>query len=219
MHTPVSSLSTTPIGFSPYNLFSESDPSLVFALPGSTEYESFSQHIKNVFQKTYGAKIEVNYPLLMGFMDEEENPLVALGIRRAINSVPLFLEQYLDYPAESCLQTVTGQPVLRHTIVEVGNLASTGKGDILNLLKCLSFYLDQEGVSHLLLTGTSLLKRYINSLGLYPHILAEALPSRLAQDAAQWGTYYETKPKVLAGSVSAFRAGLESHSRTKRECK
>ena len=219
MHTTNFPFIVTNTNYLPEVILNQPLRSLVLASSGSAEYESLALHITSVFQKSYGARIEVNYPLLMGFVDAEENPLVALGIRRTMNDSKLFVEHYLDQPAESCLQAITQQPVMRHTIAEVGNLASSGKGNIFHLLYSLSCYLEQEGISHLLFTGTSLLKRYINSLGLYPHILAEADPVRLGQDATVWGSYYDTRPKVMAGSVSAFRAGLEVHCRnSKRGC-
>ena len=201
-------------GHTAYTIRCKPQPSLMLALPDSAEYASLSRHIVNVYKKTYNADIQVAYPLLMGFVDAQRNPLAALGIRCAIDESPLFLERYLDQPAEFCLQTITGQPISRYTIAEAGNLASSGKSDILMLLYGLACHLDQEGISHILFTGTSLLKRYLHSLGLYPHVLGEADPARLGADAKGWGTYYATRPKVMAGSIPAFRAGLEHYFRS-----
>ena len=196
-----------------YTIGAKPQPSLTLAWRGDDGYESLVRHIASVYRKTYGADIEVAYPLLMGFVDALKRPQAALGIRCAVDESPLFLEQYLDQPAEICLEVLTGQPLSRLTIAEAGNMASTGKGDILMLLYGLACYLEQEGMSHILFTGTALLKRYLNSLGLYPHVLAEANPARLWANAERWGTYYATRPKVMAGSVPAFRAGLENYFR------
>jgi hypothetical protein len=195
----------------PYTICEKSQPSLTLAYPGSDEYEALSRHITTVYDKTYGANIYVTYPLLLGFVDARKNPLAALGIRCAVEESPLFLEHYLDQPAESCLHAITGEHISRHTIAEAGNLASSGNGDILMLLYGLACHLDQEGMSVILFTGTSLLKRYLHSLGLYPHVLAEPDSTRLGANAARWGSYYDTRPKVMAGSVQGFRKGLESY--------
>jgi len=162
-------------------------------------------HIVAVYRAAYGADVEVTYPLLMGFMDAGRKPLAALGIRCTDEESPLFLERYLDHPAERYVQAP------RYAIAEAGNLASAGKSDILMLLYGLACHLEQEGMEYILFTGTSLLKRYLNTLTLYPQVLAEADPARLGKNAARWGTYYATRPKVMAGSVPAFRAGLESY--------
>ena len=184
---------------------------LVFAGRGDVGYRVFARHIAGIFQQNYGAKIAVNYPLLMGFVDDSNEPIAALGIRYAIVESPLFLERYLDNPAEIILQNITGKQISRCTIAEAGNLASSGNGDILRLLYALACHLETVGMEYILFTGTSLLRRYLNSLGLYPHILAEAKAERAGENAANWGTYYDTRPKVMAGNVNEFRKGLEAY--------
>ena len=196
-----------------YTICLKPQPSLTLVWRGSENYELIARHIAGIYQRTYGADIEVTYPLLIGFVDANANPVAALGVRCAVDESPLFLERYLNQTAEVCLQSITGKRVSRLTIAEVGNMASTGKGDILMLLYGLACHLDCEGMSHILFTGTTLLQRYLHSLGLYPHVLAEADPTRLGTNAKNWGTYYATRPKVMAGSVPAFRAGLENYFR------
>lgn len=193
--------------------YQEKRSAIMLALPGSTQYEALSRYIVGIFHNTYGANIEVTYPLLMGLVDAEQNPLAALGVRSARQHSPLFLEKYLDQPVENYLQATTGSLVSRLTIAEAGNLSSSGKGIISMLLYALACHLDQEGMSHVLFTGTSLLKRYLNNIGLFPDILAEADPAKLGAGAALWGSYYETRPKVMAGNVKSFRIGLESYFR------
>ena len=178
---------------------------------GDEGYEQFSRHIAKVFKQNYGAKITVAYPLLMGFVDCNNEPISAIGIRYAIMESPLFLERYLDEPAEIILQNITGKKISRRDIAEAGNLASSGNGDILRLLYALACHLEGVGMEYILFTGTSLLRRYLNSLGLYPHILAEAKAERAGENAANWGTYYDTRPKVMAGNVNEFRTGLEAY--------
>lgn len=184
---------------------------------GSAGYEIMAQHIEEIFKKHYDAEITVSYPRLIGLVDDADNVKAALGVRRAFHHKPLFLENYLELPAEKHLSTLTGQDVQRHAIAEAGNLASTGKNGIIRLLYALACHLDQEGVEYIIFTGTSLLRRYLHGLGMYPLVLAEANPEKLGDNAACWGSYYDTRPKVMAGSVRTFRTGLECHLYNKEQ--
>lgn len=197
--------------YADYALCKRLQPLMKLALCGEGDYTAIAAHIKAVFHRTYGADVEVTYPLLMGLMDEENNPQAALGIRCGADEQPLFLEQYLDAPVEHCVVDVMGRPVMRDKIAEAGNLASAGRSDLLSLLYGLACYLDHKEVEIILFTGTSFLKQYLNRLDLYPHELAHADPAKLGEDAVNWGSYYTTNPKVMAGSVAKFRQGLEAY--------
>ena len=187
-------------------------PSLATALPGTATYRTLSQHIVSVFQEAYSAAVEVRYPSLIGVLDETARPSAALGVRRAAEGGSLFLERYLDQPAEVCLEKITGQRVSRSALAEVGNLASVGVNDISRLFYTLACRFEDEGIAYVLCTGTSLLRRGFNRMGLYSYVLADADPARLNGEASRWGTYYATGPKVLAGNVSDFRQKLELYN-------
>ncbi|MBI1276137.1 hypothetical protein GC177_09230 [bacterium] len=207
----VSPLANQP-GKRPFSLnCSKAHPSIILATPGSDGYTAMAEYIRAVYRKTYQADIDVTYPWLMGLMQDGTRLLSALGIRYASEHGRLFLEQYLPSSAEEHIREATGELPLRQGIAEAGNLASAGKGDVMMLLYGLACHLEQEGMSFILFTGTALLRRYLNSLGLFPYVLAPADPARLGPDAARWGTYYDTKPYVMAGSVLTFRKGLEDY--------
>ena len=180
----------------------KSEPTLLLAVSGSHEYEVFSSYIINVFRETYSAEIHVTYPLLMGLVDAEGQPLAALGIRHAAGGQRLFLENYLGQSVESYLRLANGQCVERENIAEVGNLASSGKANILLLLYSMTCFLNHKEISHILYTGTSALNRYLRNLGLNPSELTDADPALLGADAGKWGTYYATHPKVMVGCVA-----------------
>ena len=156
------------------------------------EVEEF---IKNIYAVSYGARIEVHYPILMSVRDEAGKLLAATGFRPA-GLEPLFLEQYLDVPVETLLNAP------RAGIVEIGNLASDGGGASLYLFAALAAYLNHNGYTQAVVTGTNFLERRFKQMGLTPQRHTKADPSLLLKDGEDWGTYYETQPHVLSGSIA-----------------
>lgn len=171
-------------------------PCVISIMPAFTdERRKVEDFIIDVYNRSYGAKIGVHYPILMSVRDEQNNILAALGFRYA-DHAPLFLEQYLSQPVEKILKTA------RHDIVEIGNLASAGGGASLFLFAALSAYLKHRGTRYAVITGTSFIEKRLRSLGLRPRRLASADPACLLQKDEDWGTYYDTAPHVLAGNIN-----------------
>ncbi|NCC23009.1 MAG: hypothetical protein EOM26_11210 [Alphaproteobacteria bacterium] len=167
--------------------------------PGRAEVERF---IEDVYAQSYGAKITVSYPTLMSVHDETGAILAAVGFRYAARE-SLFLEHYTGAPVEELLQS------RRERIVEIGNLASAGGGASIFLFAALASYLHNNGIEYATATGTGFLHRYFRQLGLAPKKLCEAELAAVARDGQDWGTYYDTKPRVLAGSVDKGVRRLE----------
>lgn len=160
----------------------------------TVERDRVEQFIKGIYQQKYHATISVNYPVLMSVRNDNNEILAAVGFRFAKQQT-LFLEQYLDRPVEACL------PSQRSEIVEIGNLASAGKGASIFLFAALASYLDFHGISYAVITGTNYLHHYFDKIGLNPVQLAEADISFLTEGHEDWGSYYDQKPRVLAGNV------------------
>lgn len=160
----------------------------------TAERDRVEHFIKDVYRQKYRAEISVNYPVLMSVRNESDEILAAVGFRFA-EQQPLFLEQYLDNPVEAYL------PSQRNEIVEIGNLASAGKGASIFLFAALASYLDFYGISYAVITGTNYLHQYFDKIGLNPVQLAEADISFLTERQEDWGSYYDQKPRVLAGNV------------------
>lgn len=156
--------------------------------------------IKQVFRQTYAATIEVHYPQLISISNHEGTILAAAGFRYA-QEEPLFLEQYTLQPIEQALTNLYRKPIARHEVVEIGSLASAGSGASIFLFAALASYLDFKQIRYTVVTGTSDLYRHLKSLGLQPHILCEAQQNYLQFYKDDWGSYYTTQPKVLAGSI------------------
>lgn len=171
-------------------------PSLISIVPVfSKDRGDVETFIKNIYAHAYGALIDVHYPILMSVRDESGKILAATGFRPA-TAEPLFLEQYLNAPIEQILKTPRGQ------IVEIGNLASDGGGASLYLFAALAAYLNYKGFTQAVVTSTDFLERRFHQMGLQPKRHAKADPALLLSDGENWGTYYDTQPHVISGSVA-----------------
>ncbi len=165
--------------------------------------ETVTQFIRDVYRESYDANISVRYPMLAYLTDEKQNILAALGFRYAQNS-PLFCEQYLSQTINDMIQ------VPRHEIVEIGNLAANGSGCAPILFAAISAYFTQNGYTHAVLTATQWLEKRMHKMGLHSHKLAPANPELLLSKDESWGTYYATKPYVVAGSIVEGYKNLKS---------
>lgn len=186
------------------------------AQPEDPEYAVYSELIASVFRQAYNAHVMVSYPTLIGVCGKDNTPKAALGLRGASEEA-LFLESYLEKPAEQAIAEHTGLHIPRQQIAEAGNLASTRIGALKDLMFALSLTLKQQGYRYILFTGTESLKRYLEALGLNPVVYAHANPNRLGNNAAFWGKYYEMNPKVMGGTTDEFYYGLLSAYRRKDE--
>ncbi len=169
-------------------------------MPERTRVEDF---IRDVYRTHYDADIRVTYPTLMSVRNAQGDILAAVGFRLA-SEAPLFLEQYTRQPIENVLSPLYGAgPIARGEIVEIGNLASAGKGASIFLFGAIASYLLNRGVRYATVTGTEQLRKRFRLLGLQPHVLCDANRALLGASQNNWGSYYATQPKVLAGSLEA----------------
>lgn len=157
--------------------------------------------IRRVYDESYNAEIIVNYPILMSVRDSGGNIMAAVGFRPA-NQEPLFLEQYIGVPIEQSLSSIYSQAISRNHIAEIGNLASTGGGASIFLFMALASHLNNKGISHAVATGTDYLHKKFIQLGLKPKKICDATPEALSSEIEKWGSYYETNPRVLVGSIT-----------------
>lgn len=162
-----------------------------FLSPERARVEAF---IKSIYREKYAAEISVDYPVLMSVRNESGEILAALGFRYA-GQEDLFLESYTQKPIESFV------PAKRQQIVEIGNLASAGHGASIFLFAALASYLDSKGIQYATITGTDYLHGYFKRIGLNPQEICRADMKAVSQDGQKWGTYYNTQPRVLIGSV------------------
>jgi hypothetical protein len=154
------------------------------------------------FKQHYGAEIAHFMPLLMSLSDHQQRVMAVLGFRHGSDE-PLFLENYLDLPAEQLLAAKLKIPVDRTRLVEVGNLAVTSAGGGRWLITALTAYLSNTAAEWALFTIGPVLYNAFTRLGLELIELAEArLESLPLEERARWGSYYDQRPKVMAGNIA-----------------
>jgi hypothetical protein len=156
--------------------------------PRRAEAETF---IADIFARFHGAQVSQFAPNLM-LVDEEARLTAAAGWRGA-GEERLFLETYLDAPIETAVARLAGQPVRREAIVEVGNLAADRPGASIEVILSLARHLDALGYEWVVFTATHQLISIFRRLGLAPLALAPADPARLGAQAANWGSYYDSR--------------------------
>lgn len=168
--------------------------------PGSSGREAVESFIRTVFRERFGADVQHFAPMLVSLRDEHGRLQAAAGYR-AGELGPLFLERYLDQPVESLLAPAGGDVVERRRIVEVGQLAGAQAGAGRQLILQLGPHLALQGFQWVVGTLTQELRALFLRLGIAPLALGTADPSRLGDEASHWGSYYDHRPVVLAGSL------------------
>lgn len=177
---------------------------LTHVTPDATLRPTAEAFIREVFAEHYQARVSSFAPTLTLF--EQATQLVAAAGWRSAGDEALFLERYLDAPIEHAVAQLAGQQVTRDRIVEVGNLATTRQGSSVHVIFQLAEHFHRSGFEWVVFTATHELVRIFTRLGLPLLALAPADPSRLGDEAAAWGSYYDTRPVVVAGRI---RLGLE----------
>lgn len=166
-----------------------------------SDRDDAEQFIRRCFFAMHGANIQRFMPRLLSLRAKGGDRIAAFGLRNAAQS-PLFLENYLDCPIEETLHNRLRQPVRREEIVEVGNLSALYPGAARWLIVALTAMLHEEGYRWVVFTGTKALRNGFHRLGLQPVELGAATLMHLpAEDRADWGSYYDHAPAVLAGNI------------------
>ncbi|HLS99240.1 MAG: thermostable hemolysin [Porticoccaceae bacterium] len=169
--------------------------------PGRAAVEAF---IAERFHHHHGARISEFLPALLALRCRGEL-CAALGLRPAALG-NLFLEHYLDTPAEQAIAALTRSPVSRTGIVEVGNLVSGRGGASALLFLMLLAVVHRAGFHWVMFTGTPEVLRGIGKLGFTIRVLCPARPEALPGDRDQWGSYYDESPQVAVGFIAESMA-------------
>jgi len=156
--------------------------------------------IQQRFAEHYQARVRHFMPCLLGLHGDNGEVHGAVGLRSARRR-PLFLERYLDEPIELAVARRSGRPVPREEIVEVGNLAAFGNASARLLIVALTDLLVAQGFRWVVFTGTSALLNSFQRLALEPLPLGLADPARMGEELADWGSYYASRPQLMAGEI------------------
>lgn len=172
--------------------------------PQRAEVEAF---IARIYRERHGARLAGFLPHLLAWRDADGALQAAAGLRAGSEGA-LFVEQYLDVPAEAAVAAVAGAPVSRERLVEVGNFAAEGAGDARALILRLTVRLHAAGYRWVLFAATRQLRNAFDRMHLATVALADADPARLAQGGTDWGRYYDAQPTLMCGDIAAGYAWL-----------
>jgi hypothetical protein len=185
-------------------------PTLRLELHDSMHRASLERFIAERFASQYGARIDHFLPILLS-LDLAGGPGAIAGLRPASQSA-LFLENYLDVPVEQAVSRSFRQPVDRAQVIEIGNLVSLLPGAAKMLFSVLPLLLDAAGVRWVTCTATPQVQAILGKLGFESTKICNADPATLGDQVDAWGTYYDSRPSVIAGDVriAASRARQDS---------
>lgn len=170
--------------------------------------ERLEQFVAETFAQAHGATVHAFMPSMLGLEDGGGRLRCVLGLRGA-ESGELFLERYLDRPIEESIAQAAGldSAIPRGTIVEVGNLAGRGCRAAMHLVARLPRLLGARGFTWVSFTATTRVRELLAAFDAPLLDLGPADPVRLGEGARDWGRYYATRPRVLAGWLPHGLAG------------
>jgi len=168
---------------------------------GHDERQNVERFIHERFSIEYNADVRHFMPNLLRLGTDDGELIAAAGYCPASEG-KLFLETYLDEPVEKVISRIYGVPISRDAIVEVGNMAEAYPGGGRAGITAWTAFLSGMGYTWCVFTGVKKLRNGFRRLGIDTHILCEADPSRLDEEArTSWGRYYETEPVVMCGNI------------------
>lgn len=180
-----------------------------FHIKNSPCRRSLEAYIAEKYRSVHSADISHFMPILLQ-MSVSGRRQAALGLTPGQYD-PLFLEQYLELPAQQHIAALAKGPIDRYSLIEVGNLVVTRRGTGLLLFIVMALSAAGAGYQWLLFTATDEVVKLIRRLGFEPQFLAQADPDRVAGGAQNWGDYYRHCPRVMAGNLNkAVQIGEQS---------
>lgn len=166
--------------------------------PRREELEVF---VRDVFRARHGARVCSFMPTLLAMRNDVGAVCSVAGFRSG-DSQELFLERYLDEPVERAIASVSRRVVSRSEIVEVGNLAGVNCRSAMRLVLGLPRILLDRGHRWMVFTATDTLRDLLASYHAPLLDLAPASAARAQNTGDDWGRYYESQPRVMAGYLA-----------------
>lgn len=173
---------------------------------GAEARQRAQDFIAQAYQRVFAAELRCFYPSVITLHDVDDNLLGAAGARYGEGQT-LFLEQYLDAPAEQLIGQQTADIVDRAKLVEIGNLSVARPAMTYPFMGMIGSWLQDYDVDWLVFALTRSLRRLFHRAGAEMLDLGPARPERLKPSANRWGSYYEHDPCIMAVRLSA---GLNS---------
>lgn len=163
--------------------------------PDRPDVEKF---IQRIFRQAHGANVKHFMPRILCLRDSRYRLQAVSGMRQAEHE-NLFLERYLDKPVQDMIAFHSGSAVLRHRIVEIGNLAVENPLYTRLLLAALGRHLYSTDTEWFVFSALPSIIRIVARTNHTMLVLGDARLDCLApEDRADWGSYYQHRPKVIA---------------------
>ncbi len=170
------------------------------------------RYIASSFESSYGASLAEFLPLFLTLRCSGQLSASA-GVSLGTSPQAFFLEQYLDAPVESELGRLCAEAISREQIVEIGNLVSTTLGASRLMFVILASILEQAGFEWMVFTATRPLLHSLRKLGFHTQVIAQAQSARIDKNSnADWGSYYDNQPQVVAGRLSSAQELVQGRS-------
>jgi hypothetical protein len=169
--------------------------------PRRSEAERF---VQERFERTHEAKVRTFMPALLLYADPTGTLLGVAGMRTAADE-PLFLERYLHMPVEDAIAARTGARVQRHAVVEIGNFACRTPHAATRFVSALPRFLLAQGHVWVTFTATRSVRRILKCLRARCADLGRAEGLYAGRAADDWGRYYDSDPRVMAGFLPLAR--------------
>lgn len=160
--------------------------------------EELERFVRDVFASKHGARVCSFMPTLLAMRNDVGVVCSVAGFRCAAEQ-GLFLERYLGEPIEYAIGSAAREQVSRSQIVEVGNLAGVNCRSAMRLVLELPRILLDRGHRWIVFTATDTLRQLLASYHAPLLDLAAASASRALDTGDEWGRYYESHPRVMAG--------------------
>jgi len=173
---------------------------------GSKNRNEIEAFIKQGFAKAYNAKISITTPHLLALSNG--NYKAALGIRSGHDK--LFLEQYLSGAIEQ--QSVfLDNNVKRQDIVEISHLFSNAKRFTIPLFMVTAVSLFYLNYKYLVFSGNEKVVKLLDNAGVSTTFIGHADPRKIQTSTDDWGSYYSSKPKIMAVSLAEVMSVIDKH--------
>lgn len=132
---------------------------------------------------------------------------LAFGVR--FGPEGFFVRHYVGAVVPA-LRRKFGTTVEAENVVELSHLAAARPGVLVQAAPLIAAYCQSRGARYLVCTATDKLQRFFRCRGLATETLCPAEEAALpSSQRACWGSYYASKPLVMAGDLVAAQARLE----------
>jgi hypothetical protein len=156
------------------------------------------RYVQQAFALKHSAQVRSFMPMLLALQGRGGRVCGVTGYRQA-GVEDLFLERYLDRPVQHAIAAASGTDVNRAQVVEVGNLASLSCRAAVHLVALLPQHLMQQGQRWVVFTATQGVRHILQRFRAPLYELAPARAECVSGQGDDWGSYYRTDPRVMAG--------------------